>query len=95
MDYKKAYVNSKSGNKLKNDQLALVQEHQYYPPSKIEKPKIGMLSLDVCQGSNVDSVGRAGMLNHFSIKHSHVSVAICFIVQSGVGVPRTVRLNVT
>ena len=46
-----------------------------------------MLILDDCQGSNVYTVARAGMLNHLSIKHRHVPVTICFLVQSWVGVP--------
>jgi hypothetical protein len=54
-----------------------------------------MLILDDCQGSNVYTVARAGMLNHLSIKHRHVPVTICFLVQSWVGVPRTIRLNAT
>ena len=54
-----------------------------------------MLILDDCQGSNMYTVARAGMLNHLSIKHRHVPVTICFLVQSWVGVPRTIRLNAT
>ena len=54
-----------------------------------------MLILDDCQGSNVYTVARAGMLNHLSIKHRHIPVTICFLVQSWVGVPRTIRLNAT
>ena len=54
-----------------------------------------MLILDNCQGSNMYTVARAGMLNHLSIKHRHIPVTICFLVQSWVGVPRTKRLNAT
>ena len=95
MDHKKAHEDSKKGKKLENEQIALLQEHQYNPPSKVEKPKRHMLILDDCQGSNVYTVARAGMLNHLSIKHRHVPVTICFLVQSWVGVPRTIRLNAT
>ena len=58
VDHKKAYVykDSQSGKKLENDQLALLQEHQYNPPSEIEKPKRHLLILDDCQGSNVYTV---------------------------------------
>ena len=35
------------------------------------------------------------MLNHLSIKHRHIPLTICFLVQSWVGVPRTIRLNAT
>ena len=54
-----------------------------------------MLILDDCQGSNVYTVSRTGMLNHLAIKHWHVPVTVCFLVQSWVGVPRTMRLNAT
>ena len=32
-EHKKAYTEAKSGKNLENNQLALVQEHQYNPPS--------------------------------------------------------------
>ena len=37
--------------KTENNQLACLQEHQYNPPSKNEKPKRHMLILDHCQES--------------------------------------------
>jgi len=93
MDHKKAYEDSQSRKKLEKDQLALLQEYQYNPPSKTEKPKRHMLILDDCQRCIVYTVSRAGMLNHLSIKHQHVPVTICFFVQSWVRVPRMIRLN--
>ena len=52
-----------------------------------------MLIQDDCQGLNVYTVARAGMLNHLTIKHRHIPVTIYFLVQSWVGVSRTIRLN--
>jgi hypothetical protein len=43
----------------------------------------------------VYTAARAGMLNHLAIKHRHVPLSICFLVQSWVGCPRTIRLNAT
>ena len=41
-----------------------------------------MLIPDNCQGSDVYTVAHTGMLNHLNIKHRHISVTICFFVQS-------------
>ena len=54
-----------------------------------------MLILDHCQAPSVYTLAQAGMLNHLSIKHRHILVAFCFLVQSWVGVPRAKRLNAT
>ena len=78
-----------------NDQLALLQKHQYNTPSKIEKVKRHILILDHCHAPSVYTLAHAGMLNHLSVKQRHIIVTFCFLVQGWVGVPRAKRLNAT
>ena len=64
-------------------------------PSKIEKPKLHMLILDDCQGSNVHTFASASVLNDLSVKHRRIPVmCICFLVQSWVSVLPTICVNV-
>ena len=93
--HKKAFQNYTQNNRLSNEETAVLVEHDYNPPSVEVKPKRHMLICDDCQGSSVYTQARRGMLNHLSIKHRHVPLTICFLVQSWVGVPRTIRLNAT
>ena len=93
--HKKAYDTFHRGKKMSNEETAVFVENDYSPPSKDVHPKRHMLILDDCQGSSVYTVARKGMLNHLSIKHRHIPLTICFLVQSLVGVPRTIRLNAT
>ena len=93
--HKKAFQNYTQNNRLSNEETGVLVEHDYNPPSVEVKPKRHMLICDDCQGSSVYTQARRGMLNHLSIKHRHVPLTICFLVQSWVGVPRTIRLNAT
>ena len=65
------------------------------PPFMEVKLKWHVLICVDCQGSSMYTQAQRGMLNHLSIKHWHVPLIICFLVQSWVGVPRMICLNVT
>ena len=54
-----------------------------------------MLIMDDCQGTNMYGIGRTDVMNHVTIKHRHVPLTICFLVQSWTGLPRVIRLNAT
>ena len=93
--YRKAFLNYSQHKRLSNEETAVLIKHNYNPPFGEVKPKRHILIFDHCQGSSVYTQARRGMLNHLSIKHRHVPLTICFLVQSWVGVPRTIRLNAT
>jgi hypothetical protein len=94
-DHTQAYKRHCTGQKLTVKHQQLLTQHQGRPPVYPVKPVRHMLILDDCQGSNVYTTARASSLNHLTIKHRHVPVTICFLVQSWVGCPRTIRLNAT
>jgi hypothetical protein len=93
--HKEAFIKHKERKELSLEEISVLEQNHYFPPSHEVKPKRHMLILDDCQGSNVYTTARAGMLNHLAIKHRHIPVTICFLVQSWVGCPRTIRLNAT
>jgi hypothetical protein len=93
--HKKAYHKRVTGEKLTPEDINVLEMHQFAPPVREVTPKRHMLILDDCQGTNIYTTARAGMLNHLAIKHRHVPLTVCFLVQSWVGVPRTIRLNAT
>lgn len=93
--HKKAWVKHQANQPLSVEEVSVLEQNHYFAPGQEVKPKRHMLILDDCQGSNVYTTARAGMLNHLAIKHRHVPVTICFLVQSWVGCPRTIRLNAT
>jgi hypothetical protein len=93
--HRDAHRKHEHGEVLENEEHALLEQHFFQGPMRTVKPKRHMLILDDCQGSNVYTAARAGMLNHLAIKHRHVPLSICFLVQSWVGCPRTIRLNAT
>lgn len=93
--HKAAFEKHIKRDHLTVEEISLLEQHHFYPPSHEVKPKRHLLILDDCQGSSVYTTARAGMLNHLAIKHRHVPITICFLVQSWVGCPRTIRLNAT
>ena len=38
---------------------------------------------------------RRDLMNHMTIKHRHIPLTICYLVQSWTGLPRVIRLNAT
>jgi hypothetical protein len=93
--HKKAWDKHVEKKPLSVEEVSILEQYHYFEPSHEVKPKRHMLILDDCQGSNVYTTARHGMLNHLAIKHRHIPVTICFLVQSWVGCPRTIRLNAT
>ena len=67
--HKKAFLKHVHHEKLSNEELAVLLEHDYNPPFQQIQPKRHMLICDDCQGSSVYTQARRGMLNHLSIKH--------------------------
>ena len=63
-------------------------------PTQPHRPS-HLLIMDDCQGTNLYGMRRTDIVNHMSIKHRHIPLTICFLVQSWMGLPRVVRLNAT
>lgn len=95
LKHQKAHTKYQNREALDVEEISVLEQFHFLPPSRVIKPKRHMLILDNCQGSNVYTTSRAGMLNHLAIKHRHIPLTICFLVQSWVGCPRTIRLNAT
>lgn len=91
----KAYEKYHNRSRLDVEDVSVLEQHHFLPPTHEVKPKRHLLILDDCQGSSVYTTARHGMLNHLAIKHRHIPITICFLVQSWVGCPRTIRLNAT
>ena len=63
------------------------------PPS-LRKPS-HMVIVDDCQGTDMYSLARRDLMNHVTIKHRHIPITICYLMQSWSGLPRVIRLNAT
>ena len=54
-----------------------------------------MVIVDDCQGTDMYTMARKDLMNHVTIKHRHIPITICYLMQSWMGLPRTIRLNAT
>lgn len=72
----------------------LMERMNYEEPKNIPRPS-HVLIIDDAQGTNVYTNSSTNAMTHLAIKHRHVPVTICFLVQSWTGLPRTLRLNST
>jgi hypothetical protein len=72
----------------------IMERNDYEKPKEVERPS-HLLIVDDAQGTNLYSNSRNHIMTHLSIKHRHVPLTICFLVQSWTGLPRTLRLNST
>jgi len=63
-------------------------------PTPPKKPS-HMVIVDDCQGTDLYSLARRDMMNHITIKHRHIPITICYLMQSWSGLPRVIRLNAT
>ena len=54
-----------------------------------------LLIVDDCQGTDMYTMTRRDLMNHMTIKHRHIPLTICYLVQSWTGLPRVIRLNAT
>lgn len=93
--HEEAYQKYLKKEVLSSEEMRVLEEKNFCQPSKPVIKKRHLLILDDCQGSDVYTTARRSQLNHLAIKHRHVPLTICFLVQSWVGVPRTIRLNAT
>lgn len=88
--YKK-YV--RKSHSLKFEEESLLEQENYRRPEKLKQPG-HMVIFDDCQNTSVYSNNvRNNLLQHLAIKHRHIPVSICFLVQSWAGLPKTLRLN--
>ena len=63
-------------------------------PPPLRKPS-HMVIVDDCQGTDMYSLARRDLMNHVTIKHRHIPITICYLMQSWSGLPRVIRLNAT
>ncbi len=63
-------------------------------PHPLKKPS-HMVIVDDCQGTDMYSLARRDLMNHVTIKHRHIPITICYLMQSWSGLPRVIRLNAT
>ena len=82
--HREAHLKHKRGIPMTTEEAGILEQHSYLPPGYPVPKKRHMLILDDCQGSNIYTTARRSQLNHLAIKHRHVPVTICFLVQSWV-----------
>ena len=63
-------------------------------PTPPKKPS-HMVIVDDCQGTDLYSLARRDMMNLITIKHRHIPITICYLMQSWSGLLRVIRLNAT
>ena len=54
-----------------------------------------MLIVDDAQGTDLYTTCWKDLMSHCTIKHRHIPISICFLMQSWMGLPRVIRLNGT
>jgi len=94
-NYDRAYVKFLAKKPLTEKEEGLLISHNYTEPTAVVPIKRHLLILDDCLGTDVYSQARASTLTHLSIRHRHIPITIMFLVQSFMGLPRTIRLNAT
>ena len=73
----------------------MVLEFNNYEPMKaVERPRC-MIIMDDVQGMGMYSQNPNNIITHMTIKHRHIPLSMCFLVQSWTGLPRVLRLNTT
>ena len=93
--YQHVHNNYWKGQKIMPLKYTYVLESRNHAlPTKPHKPS-HMLIIDDCQGTNLYGIERTDLMSHISIKHRHLPLTICFLVQSWTGLPRVIRLNAT
>ena len=94
-EYKKVYIkNIKKPHKLDLKERTLLDSRTGTPPQDLTRPS-HMLIVDDCQGTDMYTMCRRDLMNHMTIKHRHIPLTICYLVQSWTGLPRVIRLNAT
>lgn len=72
----------------------LLERRGFAEPMDIPRPS-HLLIVDDAQGTDMYTMARRDLMNHITIKHRHIPVTVCFLVQSWTGLPRVIRLNAT
>ena len=72
-----------------------VLEHRNYAQPTLPQKPSHLVIVDDCQGTDMYSLARRDLMNHVTIKHRHIPITICYLVQSWSGLPRVIRLNAT
>ena len=72
----------------------ILESRNFEIPPPLKKPS-HMVIVDDCQGPEMYTMAWRDLMNHVTIKHRHFPITICYLMQSGMGFPRTVRLNAT
>ena len=72
----------------------VLEFHSYEPMKRVERPKC-MVILDDVQGMGMYTQNPNNIVTHMAIKHRHIPLSMCFLVQSWTGLPRVLRLNTT
>ncbi len=93
-EYKKIYSKHRRNNQsLTFEEEGILEREEYRDPVKITRPA-HMVVFDDCQNTSIYSNNlRNNLLQHMTIKHRHIPLSLCFLVQSWAGLPKTVRLN--
>ena len=72
----------------------ILESRNFAKPTPIHRPS-HLLIVDDCQGTDMYTMARRDLMNHMTIKHRHIPLTICYLVQSWTGLPRVIRLNAT
>jgi len=75
------------------EQMSL-EFHNYEPMKAVERPRC-MVIMDDVQGMGMYSQNPNNIITHMTIKHRHIPLSMCFLVQSWTGLPKVLRLNTT
>ena len=74
--------------------MAEIEKRGYAPPQHMEKPS-HLLIVDDAQGTDLYTTCRKDLMSHMTIKHRHIPITLCFLMQSWTGLPHVIRLNAT
>lgn len=94
--YKKVYDKFnkiKDVSKLEDDELQLLEEHDYIKPDNI-KPKITWIILDDLVGLGAFNKKAKSVLSNLTIKHRHLKTNLIFTTQSYRQLPPVIRSNI-
>lgn len=91
--YVKIYKKHLKERALSYEEETIIEREQYREPVDMQRPG-HMVVFDDCQNTAIYSNSlRNNLLQHLTIKHRHIPVSLCFLVQSWSGLPKTLRLN--
>jgi len=72
----------------------ILDSRNFTKPVPLTRPS-HLLIVDDCQGTDMYTMTRRDLMNHMTIKHRHIPLTICYLVQSWTGLTRVIRLNAT